>query len=123
MNKKPNRADNMVRDDFREKFKIIVIIALIFGIMGAIFYLFYGFAFLWQAMAATVYIILLSIIAIIFIALSIYLQIKNLLLKRDLKNSEKEIKKISMNLERCYADLERIKSYPIEVDDEKIEKK
>ncbi len=99
----------MVRDDLLEKIKIIVIIAIIFGVIGAIFYLFYGFAFLWQAMAVTFYIIILSIISIIFLSLSIYLWIKNLLLKRELKRSRNKIKKVSINLEKCYADLKRVK--------------
>jgi uncharacterized membrane protein len=99
----------MVRDDLLEKFKIIVVIALIFAVIGVIFYLFYGFAFLWQAMAVSFYIITLSIIAVIFLSLSIYLWIKNLLLKRELKKSRNKIKKASINLERCYADLKRLK--------------
>jgi predicted membrane protein len=91
----------MVREDLVRNIKLIVVIALVIGILGAAFYLIYGFAFFWQAMVATLFSILLSIIAILFIFLSIYLWIKNLLLKRELNKVKDELEQVRYNLTKC----------------------
>jgi hypothetical protein len=80
--------------------KIVVILALIIGILGTILYLIYGFTILWQAMAAGIITGFLSILLIIFIAISIFLWAKNMLLKRDLNRYKSE-------LEFCRAELKK----------------
>jgi hypothetical protein len=65
--------------------KIVIVIALILGAIGAIFYLIYGFTIIWQGIAAGVIIGFLCLLLIIFIGLSIFLWVKNLLIKREIK--------------------------------------
>lgn len=91
----------MERDELFKKIKIIVVIVLIIGLVGAIIFLIYGFALIWQAMAASVIIIFLAIITVLFLFISIYLGIKNLILKRELDKQQKEIERISHNLKNC----------------------
>lgn len=100
----------MERDELIRYTKLIVILALIIGIVGAVAFLVYGFTFIWQAMAATIISIFLSITTILFIALSIYLWIKNLMLKREVSQREKEIEKISSALQNCNKKLNEKKS-------------
>ncbi len=92
----------MESNEFIRNLKIIVVLAVIIGLIVAVFYLIYGFALFWQAMAATIIIGFLSILVIIFIALSIYFWTKNLLLKR-------EVKKYQIELNYCRAEMNRIK--------------
>ena len=94
----------MESNEFIRNLKIIIVLAVIIGLIVAVFYLIYGFALFWQAMAATIIIGFLSILVIIFIVLSIYLWTKNLLLKREVKKNQielnyykAEIKKIKDN--------------------------
>ena len=44
----------MQRDGLFKNLKIIVIFALIICLIGAVLFLIYGFAFMWQVMAATI---------------------------------------------------------------------
>ena len=92
----------MERNVFLRNLKIIVTLAIIIGLIIGVFYLIYGFALFWQAMAATIIIGFLSILVIIFIALSIYFWTKNLLMKR-------EVKKYQIELNYCRAEMNRIK--------------
>ena len=75
----------MVNNELIRNLKIIGIIALIIAVVAAVLYLIYGLALVWQAIAAGIITGLLSILVIIFIVVSIYLWVKNLLLKRDLR--------------------------------------
>jgi predicted PurR-regulated permease PerM len=72
--------------------KIVVILALIIGVLGTILYLIYGLTILWQAMAAGIITGFLSILLILFIAISVYLWAKNMLLKRELNRYKEELK-------------------------------
>jgi uncharacterized membrane protein len=90
-----------MKDDRFRYIKIILIFAIIVGLIGAVTFLIFGFALVWQAMAATLIIVFLSLLAIIFILVSIYLWIKNVLLKRELHSKKEEIEKISRNLKNC----------------------
>jgi uncharacterized membrane protein len=93
----------MVNDELIRNLKIIAIIALTIAIVAAVLYLIYGLALVWQAIAAGIITGLLSILVIIFILISIYLWVKNLLLKRDLKKNQNE-------LGYCRAELNKIKN-------------
>ena len=93
----------MVNNELIRNLKIIVIIALIIAVVAAVLYLIYGLALVWQAIAAGIITGLLSILVIIFIVVSIYLWVKNLLLKRDLKKNQIE-------LGYCRAELNKIKN-------------
>ncbi|MCE7698813.1 MAG: hypothetical protein K8E24_008290 [Methanobacterium paludis] len=73
-------------DQLVKNLKIVAIMALIIGVLGAVLYLIYGLTVIWQTMAAGIITGFLSLIVILFIVLSIYLWIKNLLLKKDLKH-------------------------------------
>jgi membrane protein implicated in regulation of membrane protease activity len=91
----------MERNQLFSYIKLIVIIALIIGLFGAVFFLIFGFSLVWQAMAATLITIFLALLAILFIFVSIYLWIKNVMLKRELKRERAEIERISLNLKNC----------------------
>lgn len=93
----------MVNNELIRNLKIIVIITLIISILAALLYLIYGLALVWQAIAAGMITGLLSILVIVFIVISIYLWVKNLLLKRDLKKNQIE-------LGYCRAELNKIKN-------------
>ncbi len=90
----------MRTDDLARNLRMILIIAVIVAIVGSILYLIYGVTILWQAMAAGIITGFLSLLVIIFIAISIYLWTKNLLIKRQLKRCE-------MELMQCRAELRK----------------
>lgn len=90
----------MRTDDLARNLRMILIIAVIVAIVGSILYLIYGLTILWQAMAAGIITGFLSILVIIFIAISIYLWTKNLLIKRQLHRCE-------MELMQCKAELRK----------------
>jgi uncharacterized membrane protein len=92
----------MENNEFLRNLKIIVVLAVIIGLIVAAFYLIYGFALFWQAIAATIIIGILSILVIVFTVLSIYFWSKNLLLKR-------EVKKYHLELNHCRAEINKIK--------------
>jgi hypothetical protein len=92
----------MESNELIRNLKIVVIAALIIGVIGTIIYLIYGFTILWTAMAAGIITGFLSLLVILFLALSIYLWSKNLLLKRDLKRYKTE-------LQYCKAELKKMK--------------
>lgn len=100
----------MEKNEIFNNIKLVVIIALIIGVVGVVIYLIYGFALLWQAMAATVTIIFLSIAVILFLALSIYLWIKNWMLQRELDKQQDDLERVSHNLKNCNRRLRQIKS-------------
>jgi len=81
------RSDEIIRN-----LKIVVLIAIVVAVVGAILYLIYGFTILWQAIAAAIITGFLSLLVLIFVVVSIYLWTKNLLLKRDLRRYEMELK-------------------------------
>lgn len=82
--------------------KIVLIVGLIIGLFGAILYLIYGFTILWQAMAAGIITGFLSLLVLMFIIVSIYLWMKNLLFKRELRKCELELK-------HCRTELNKIR--------------
>jgi hypothetical protein len=90
----------MESNELIRNLKIVVIAALIIGVIGTIIYLIYGFTILWTAMAAGIITGFLSLLVILFLALSIYLWSKNLFLKRDLKRYKTE-------LQYCKAELKK----------------
>ena len=92
------------------RLKLIVIIALVIGMVGAVSFLIYGFTFMWQAMAATMMSILLAIMAVFFILLSIYLWIKNFMIKREYKRVEEENERLRRNLKNCNKKVRESKS-------------
>ena len=81
--------------------KLILIIAVIVGLIFAVSYLIFGFALVWQAMAATLITIFLALISVFFIFVSIYLWIKNVMLKRERTREREEIEKVTRNLKNC----------------------
>ena len=95
----------MQREEIFGRLRLVVIIALIVGMVGAISFLIYGFTFMWQVLTATLMSILLAIIAVFFVLLSIYMWIKNFLLKRKIKHLEEENIRISKNLKNCNTSL------------------
>jgi membrane protein implicated in regulation of membrane protease activity len=72
--------------------KIVVILALILGVICAVFYLIYGFTLLWQAMAAGIVTGFLLILLFILLGLTIYLWLKLVLLRRELEKCQKELR-------------------------------
>lgn len=75
--------------------KVVIILALIIGVIGAVFYLVYGFTILWQAMAAGIITGFLLILVFIFLALAVYLWLKLMLMKRELGKCRRELMEMS----------------------------
>ncbi len=75
--------------------KVVIILALIIGVTGAVFYLIYGLTFLWQAMAAGIITGFLLILVFIFLALAVYLWLKLVLMKRELGKCRMELMEMS----------------------------
>jgi hypothetical protein len=98
------------REEMFGRLKLIVIIALVIGMVGAVSFLIYGFTFMWQAMAATIMSIFLAIMAVFFILLSIYLWIKNFMIKREYKRVEEENDRLRRNLKNCNKKVRKNKS-------------
>jgi len=93
----------MANNEFIRNLKIILIVAVIIAIFAAILYVIYGLALVWQAIAAGIITGFLFILVIIFLAISIYLWAKNLILKRDLRKNQVE-------LGYCRAELNKLKN-------------
>lgn len=72
------------------------------GLLIFIIYLIYGFTLLWQAMAAGIITGFLLLVVLILAGLSIYLWIKNILIKN-------ELKKVQTDLNYCRSELNKIK--------------
>ena len=90
----------MNNDELVKNLKIVLIVALVIGIVAAVLYLIYGLALIWQTMAAGILTGFLVLMLILFIALSIYLWIKNFLTKRELKRVETELKNCKAQLKK-----------------------
>ena len=93
----------MANDEFIRNLKIILIVAMIIAVLSAILYVIYGLALVWQAIAGGIITGFLFILVIIFLAISIYLWAKNLILKRDLRKNQVE-------LGYCRAELNKLKN-------------
>ncbi len=93
----------MDSDELIRNLKIIVIIVAIIAVVAGLLYLIYGLALVWQAIAAGIITGLLFILLIIFVIVSIFLWVKNLLLNR-------ELKKTQIELGYCRAELNKIKN-------------
>jgi membrane protein implicated in regulation of membrane protease activity len=94
----------MYNDQLRT-LRIVVIIAVVIGILAALFYLVYSFTLFWQAFAAGITIGFLLIILFVLLVLAIYLWVKNFLIKRELKKQETELEQIKIELNRYKARL------------------
>ena len=81
----------METEQLLKTLKIVVILTLIIGVIGALFYLVYGFTILWQAMAAGIITGFLLILVFVFLGLAIYLWLKLVLLKRELGKCREEL--------------------------------
>lgn len=90
----------MNNDELVKNLKIVLIVALVIGIVAAVLYLIYGLALIWQAMAAGILTGFLVLMLILFIALAIYLWIKNFLNKRELKKVETELNNCKSQLKK-----------------------
>lgn len=90
----------MDNEELVKNLKIVLIVALVIGIVAAVLYLIYGLALIWQAMAAGILTGFLVLMLILFIALSIYLWIKNFLTKRELKRVETELMSCKAQLKK-----------------------
>lgn len=87
--------DSMETEQLFKTLKLVVILALIMGVIGAVFYLFYGFTVLWQAMAAGIITGFLLILVFIFLGLVIYLWLKLMLIKRELGKCREKLREMS----------------------------
>ncbi len=100
----------MDKDQLLKNLKIVVIMVLVIGVLGTVLYLIYGFVIIWQAMAASIITGVLFLIISLFIVLSIYLWIKNLLLKKDLKHAKVELNNYKTELKKAKTELNKLKS-------------
>lgn len=85
----------METEQLLKTLKIVIIIAVIIGAIGALFYLIYGFTILWQAMAAGIVTGFLLILVFILIVLVIYFYLKLLLIRRELRKCREELEKMA----------------------------
>ena len=85
----------METEQLLKTLKIVLILALVIGIIGAVFYLVYGFTILWQAMAAGIITGFLLILVFIFMVLALYLYLKLALIKRELRKCREELEEIA----------------------------
>lgn len=94
----------MENDQLLKNLKIVAVLALIFGVIGAAMYLAYGFTLVWQGMAAGITIGFLLVLLIIILGLAIYLWIKMVLVKRELKKCQEELAEIYQTKKSAEAD-------------------
>jgi len=80
----------MNSQELKRTLTIVLVVAVLLGLTAAVLYLLYGFAIVWQAIAAGVTIALLLIFVLILLTISIYLWIRFLWLKREFKNCRDE---------------------------------
>lgn len=90
----------MDTNQLRKNSKIILIAILAVIIIGSIFYIVYSFSIMWQTMAAGFTIGLLLIILFLLLALTVYLWIRNLWLKRELNKSNSEVQALKREIIR-----------------------
>jgi hypothetical protein len=81
----------METEELLRTLKIVVILAVIIGLIGAVFYLVYGFTILWQAMAAGIITGFLIVLVFVLMVLAIYFYLKLLLIKRELQRCREEL--------------------------------
>lgn len=94
-------------NDHLKTLRIAAIIALVIGILAALFYIVYSFSLFWQAFAAGITISILLIIIFVLLVLAVYLWIKNFLLKRELKKQETKLEQVKMELNRYKTQLKQ----------------
>jgi uncharacterized membrane protein YqjE len=81
--------------------KIILITIAVFCLLAALFYGIYTFSLFWQTFAAGITISFLLIILVILCLLTIYLGIRNFLLKKELEKNRNKLNQLKFELERC----------------------
>jgi len=81
--------------------KIIVILSLIIALIVEVFFLIYSFTIVWQAIAATIVALFLSLLVILFIIVAVYLWIKILILRRELNVYKMESNRLKVELQKC----------------------
>jgi uncharacterized membrane protein len=96
-----------MEDNRLKTLKIVVIAAVVIGLLAALAYTLYGFSLFWATFAAGITIGLLIIIILVFIVLTIYLWIRTLLFKREIKRYENRLEQAKMELIRCRSKLNR----------------
>ena len=81
--------------------KIIVILSFIIALIVAVLFLIYSFTIVWQAIAATIVALFLSLLVILFIIVAVYLWIKILILRRELNVYKMESNRLKVELQKC----------------------
>lgn len=85
----------METEQLKKTLKIVIVLAVIIGAIGAFFYLIYGFTILWQAMATGIVTGFLLILVFVLLVLAIYFYLKILLIRRDLAKCREKLEKIA----------------------------
>ena len=94
-----------IKDERLKTLKLVVIVAILIGLLAAIAYALYGFSLFWATFAAGITIGLLLIIILVILVLAVYLWIRTLLLKREVRKFEDKLELAKMELSRCRAQL------------------
>ncbi len=89
----------METKQFLKTLKIIIILALIIGAIGALFYMIFGVTLLWQAMTAGIITGFLLIMVFILLFLTIYFYFKMLLIRRELTKCREDLEKMATDPE------------------------
>lgn len=85
----------METEQLKKTLKIVIVLAVIIGAIGAFFYLIYGFTILWQAMATGIVTGFLLILVLVLLVLAIYFYLKILLIRRNLAKCREKLEKIA----------------------------
>lgn len=85
----------METEQLKKTLKIVIVLAVIIGAIGAFFYLIYGFTILWQAMATGIVTGFLLILVFVLLVLAIYFYLKILLIRRNLAKCREKLEKIA----------------------------
>lgn len=78
--------------------KLILIVALVFGLIGAVLFLVYGFSIIWQGFAAGIIIGFLSLVSILLVILTIYLWLRTVMLQHEVKKTRRDLKNVYKEL-------------------------
>lgn len=100
---------SMNNQELKRTFTIVLVVAVVLGFLAAALYLLYGFALVWQAIAAGVAIGILLIFVLLLLAIAIYLWIRLLWLRREFRKCEDQNLFLRRELKRYKAELEQKK--------------
>lgn len=101
-----SRGVIMDNDERKRTLTIVLGVAVALGVIAGLLYLLFGLALVVQAITFGITFVILSIIILALLVVSIYLWIKLIWLRRDLKNCVKQNIHLESELEKCKSKME-----------------